>query len=674
MIAHLAVLACALSATPPDVAAELARLSSPSARERAEAQGWLARHLVPGDLDELAAGVRGGGAEVRQRVAQALGSADRHLGLVVLLASDRDREVAAVGRRALLEQVERWSTSAGDAPSPARSLPAPWEKDWTRPLSLAIGRGELDRAFDRLDRLGGGPAPIVLDPSLEPSLRPEATRPTREPRRVEGSWSEVLVELARAERLSFEVVGRREPHEPGADGARAFVRVSLRGDGGAGSAADHLAAWCLGVVREQDPRWNAACARALAASAWPAALAWLESRWLESGDAAALEGLLFAAERGRVALALTEPDTVARLVRAIDRRLAEKAEVALPFVERCARALGALGPLSARGEALEPALLAGFAQASPIGRWARLVALELGSRPSAEASARCRELCRAPDTPLALRWQALRTLARVRTDDAPVSLAEAGELLDRSVRDGLSEEAGWLLVTLAAEPVEPPPAAGRDPADRAARVVWALARGDEPGARAAGLAALDARGGDALRELAEGLETWVGLGWRRELARWHADLLAHLPARDPRAGLLDSLALRSGLADEERRAAVLARIQAVAPAARAAQDWRDLAELAAGDGASAATARAALVEPLRRGLAPEGLLPALERAAQGLAGARESELGSAFLADLRAAAVGAQHPLAATLLGPRWPGEVPRRAARLAAADRRWEP
>jgi len=676
MIAHLAagLLVCALGAPRPDVASELARLGSPSANERAEAQGWLARHLAPDDLDELAAAVRLGGEEVRQRVAQVLGSADRHLGLAVLVASDREREVAAVGRAALVEQIERWSASAGDAPSPARRLPETWEEDWTRPLAVEVGRDELDHAFDLLDRLGGGPAPIVLDPSLQPSLRPEAARPRGAPRRVQGSWSEVLAELVRVERLSFEVVGRREPYEPDAPGARAFVRVSLRGDGAAGSAADHLSAWCLGVVREHDPRWNAACARALAASAWPAALAWLESRWLESGDAAALEGLLVAAERGRVAPALAQPESVARLVRAIDRRLEVQAEAALPFVERCARALGALGPLSPGGEVLEPELLAGFAEAAPIGRWARLVALELAARPGLEAGARCRELCRAGDTPLALRWQALRTLARVRTDDRPVALARAGELCDWAARAGLAEEAGWLLVTLAAEPDEPPPPVAHGPADRAARVVWALARGDESGAVAAGLAALDAPELSEPAELAEGLEVWVGLGWRRELSAWLTELSARLREGDPRAARLDSLALRAGLADDARRSVALARILASAPAQRAAQDWSDLAELASAERPSAAPARAALIAPLRQGIAPEGLLPALERAAQRLAGARDPELGSSFVADLRAAAVGSQHPLAGTLLGARWPAQAPRRAASLEAADRRWVP
>ncbi|NUP94820.1 MAG: hypothetical protein HUU28_01535, partial [Planctomycetaceae bacterium] len=65
MIAFALVLALAGPRTGPDVAAELVRLSSESARERAEAERWLAAHLEPADFPALASAARAGGLEER---------------------------------------------------------------------------------------------------------------------------------------------------------------------------------------------------------------------------------------------------------------------------------------------------------------------------------------------------------------------------------------------------------------------------------------------------------------------------------------------------------------------------------------------------------------------------------------------------------------------------------
>src|SRR5258707_13937247 len=115
------------------------------------------------------------------------------------------------------------------------------------------------------------------------------------------------------------------------------------------------------------PAERAVNARALAATGWPAALAFLERRWIE-GDEPALEGLLLAAGRGRVAPALQEPQRQ----RALYARLAA-AEL---DGSTLARALAAAGPLSRTGEPLGPLALEGFDRAGPRERWLRLAALE----------------------------------------------------------------------------------------------------------------------------------------------------------------------------------------------------------------------------------------------------------------------------------------------------------
>lgn len=659
----------ALGGPPEDVADRLAGLGDPSAAVRLEAQLWLGSNLEEEHLPLVAEAARAADGEVRRRLGQALGSDDRLLGLAVALATDVDRDVAGVGRKGIEGLVIRWSSSARDAPMRRRRLPEPWEEHELRKLSLDIGGASLDQALSRLDRLGRAPVPLVIDPGLEPGVAPRADTEDAAagvPERVSGSWVEILEKLVRKRRVSFEVLGHRGAYEDEAARARSWIRVCVRGDEGSGDTANHVAGWCMGVVREFDPNWNESCARALGTLGWPAALRWLEDRWARESDPAALEGLLAAAERGRVSPVLARPDSIRRVLSSLDAKAALDLEGARLHAERVARALGAIGPLGTGGELLSGAVLEGFGSATVLARWARLVALELQGRATPEAEALCRGLLGSNRAHPSIRWQALRTLHRVASaESGPVTVIDLAGLLGFAAVRGEAAEAGWLIVAMNVQPVEGevvPPGSGEE--DRAGRAVWAVTRGDEE------LAFEFLR--DALEQgeqdlLGDGLRAWVGLGRRTDLVEW----LDRAAQRDP--DLLESsgylrLRVRSGCSIEaDRLRWVEARGSRPSGAA-----LMDVGEVAGVPGLAGDKAREVLVAFIHDGRREPRLSGALERAIGGLKRRRADALLEDFLSSLRLGAARSGHPLSSLFYDQDWPDSVAPPELRLETRDRGW--
>lgn len=659
----------ALGGPPEDVADRLARLGDPSGVVRLEAQLWLGSNLEEEHLPLVAEAARTADGEIRRRLGQALGSEDRLLGLAVALATDADRDVAGVGRKGLEGLITRWSSSARDAPMRRWRLPGPWEDRELRKLSLDIGGASLDQAVSRLDRLGRAPVPMVLDPGLEPGVAPRADTEDAAaglPERVSGSWVEILKKLVRKRRVSFEVLGYRGAYEDEAAQARPWIRVCVRGDEDSGNTASHVAGWCVGVVREYDPNWNESCARALGTLGWPAALRWLESRWSRESDPAALEGLLAAAERGRVSPVLARPDSIRLVLSSLDAKAAEDLEGARLHAERVARALGAIGPLGTGGELLSGAVLEGFGSATVLGRWARLVALELQGRAAPGAEALCRNLLVSTRAHASIRWQALRTLHRVASGESgPVTVNDLTGLLDFAAVRGEAAEAGWLIVAMNVQPVEGeviPPGAGEE--DRAGRVVWAVTRGDEELAFEFLRDAIEKGEQD---QLGDGLRAWVGLGRRTDLVAW----LDRAAERDP--GLLESsgflrLRVRSGCSVEaDRLRWVGARGRRPSGAA-----LLDVGELAGVPGLAGDNAREVLVDFIRAGRREPRLSGALERAIGGLRRRRADTLLEDFLSSLRVGAARSGHPLSSLFYDQDWPDSIAPPELRLETRDRGW--
>ena len=673
MFSSLLLLPLLLPAPPADeVSTQLARLEAPRAEERLAAQRWLAVHLERDHYPLVAETARAGGAEARTRLAQALGADDRHLEIAALLASDSEEPVAGVGEAAIGELLARWSSTTRQRPLRRRALPDEWTENWPRPISLDPEEGNLGVVVDRLARLGGGPAPLVLDPLLDPVVRRFV--PDRPPARgrLAGPWGPVLSSLVGVRRVSFEVHGYREGDVEGeprgaVEGrqrrARPWVRVCKRGDEGDATTLDHVLEWVRGSLREYDPEWNAACARSLAALDWPAAIAWLEARWLRDGEEAALAGLLLAAGRGRVAPRFSDPGVTSRLQAAAAAGMEAARPSSIAHASRLARALGRAGPIGARGQSLAEVFLVGWDGASETSRWMRLVILEGHGRAHEGAAQRCRELLAEPCPPF-LALQALRTLVRVGAGGgAPPTLVQAEALLRVAARAGEAEELARLLIATGARPDTWP--AGGDRQTRLVVVAWAAALGRQEEARAALTTLLD-EPPDQLPETAAALRRWRGLGLGSALEQ----LVAATPLDGPRGQTLRRLALLAHLFPPEREAREVARLRGNGERPPDPGELLELGALVAADGGAGEEAQEALVEALESGVAAAELLPALELAVEVLHRERRDEEDQRFQARLRSAAARTGHPLAERLYGPDWPPLPEPSPRRLELSDR----
>jgi hypothetical protein len=653
-----------------EVGLRLAQLEAPDPALRRQAQRWLAVNLTREDFASVADVLGEAAIETTQRLGQVLGGDDRHFGLAALLLTDGAPAVRALGEAALREQALRWSASADDGPMDRRSLPDDWVRDWPRPISLDPGAGDLATLLDRLARVGAGPAPLVLGPGLDPGVR--ALVPDLPPQdgRLEGPWSEVLLGLVASQRVSFEVHGYREPGEVGAAEAHPWVHVCQRGTEGRGTGAQLWMTWVRGSLREHDGLGAAACSRALAATGWPAALAWLEERWVADHDHAALEGLLLAAARGRVVPSLTGPEQVRGLLAHADEVLGAETLGARVDAGRLARGLAAAAPIGPRGEPLTAVLLEGWPQLGGVTeRWMRLVILEGQGAPSKAAMDVCDRVL-AGRAPADLRRQALRTRLRVfqpGVDTEPPGIGSPGELL-MGVADMVEAQAlARDLTAVAARPLGGWRIRVSGQGPHLALALWALGAGElEVAGRelAAALKDPGARAPDTVDRLAGHLRRWSALGARGDLASLAAGPVPE-GASPPTWRRLLLLAGATSPGGERFLTALLA-----APREKAGV-LLELGALATRTGPAGDQARDALVEAIGQGAPSTALLPALELAVAGLGRARLDRLDGAFRGRLRSRAAREGHPLAGILNSEDWP---PRRGLdppRLELLDRR---
>ena len=400
----------------------------------------------------------GGMIAARRRLSVILGADDRLLGMAIQLAADGRQAVRTVGEEAILAQLNRWSRSVLAEPSTgvydgARQripLPKPLlerasfrialDPNGSAPDSAKVSSGAS--AFDLLDRRGGAPLPIVVDPAFvermarRPAVRLGAAR-------IDGSWSEVLEQLCEIHDGAYQLQGYRFPDEVfpsdlslGGDDlppARAWIHVVQRGTTQLAppgrdlrtTAATTIVEWCRRAGAEGDLIQQGAASRALAVLGWPAAIHWLERRWAWYGDVSALEGLMAAAARGRVAPSLQDPRCLRTILNFVERdaqtvgrlRLARMqalapttlqdtggryAAAASAFdgrLQRLALGLRELVPMLVLGERLQPLdelLFSDFDTVSPEGKWLRLATAEGIGIESAAATVAARTLLAKP--------------------------------------------------------------------------------------------------------------------------------------------------------------------------------------------------------------------------------------------------------------------------------------
>tara|TARA_R110002126_G_scaffold64513_13_gene165216 strand:- start:6235 stop:8280 length:2046 start_codon:yes stop_codon:yes gene_type:complete len=653
-----------------DVVSELGRLSAESAAERHDAERWLAVHLQPRDLPDVAQVLKDGTPEAQRRIVHLLGSDDRHLELAAQLSMEGDDDIAGWGAEAVEAMYLRWNPAARDDPLRPGQLPLDWETEPTTPLTFDPGHGSLWEVLDRLDRYGLGYAPIVVDPNLDPSVR----RPIEgEPRgpvvpsmgNIRLDWSSSIGLVCATHRIHFEVHGFRQDGLVASDDVRPWVRVYTPGATGWNASALQLH-WVRGVLKEHAPRWNRAAARALAASEWPAALAWLERRWVEFDDPAGLAGVLHGAARGRVAPVLMDADTVVDLVHTAERWLRADVPEAELLVERVARALAQVPAVDARGRSITTPLLDGLVDAEPASQWMRLVALEGQAHFDAAVVAVARDLLATPGEP-ATRLAALGALqACSEGATQPFDIAAPLVLIGHATAAGRLEDIPRALAAVGARPDPRAPfdQLVTDGSQRLALVEWLALIGETERAVNLFLPAAEAEG--LLDPLTDRVRIWVGLGQ----ASAGRDFLQELERTA--APLADRFAVRSGLATDERIESVLSHIESLEAPTRA--DWIDVASLAAHEH-QGSRVREFLLNGLVSAESVPDLLPAILRAQLELQRDRRSMELSAFSSSLgrKVRSLDTAVPLSTILPNPYAP-LLPSPTRRLEALDRRLIP
>lgn len=661
----LAWIACAAFVVPPerDVRSELERLAHPSSAARAAAGRWLGAHLAYEDRAALERTIQIGDAEVRGRLVEVLGGEDRLAYLAALLGGADDPELARVGRAALASGLQRWSPSAQE-PGLTRSDLHEAMSAWIGPrihVDVTLATAPLDDVLDLVVPV----APRGVDIAVAPGLgRPASALPRAA---IQGSFESVLLELA--ERHDARIVGFACGEENADSGRWLLLAPRLqRDDDPQASAAQRLAQWALDVVGPGDPEARVASARALAASGWPAGVDLLAQHAVRAHDAAALEGVLLAARRGRIAPVLLKSETQVALRAEIERALSD-VEGGGRRAIRLARALGATGTRGPAGEDLVAPALAGLATLGGRALWTRLVELEARQPTGPDARAALDLVLARDDVEAASRFLALAIRARFPEPvDGPARLSE---LVQHAAPLGRLADLARFLRDARAYP----PESWRDPlhldlswtvAMRAYVATAWLARGElEP----------------ALAHVANLLvEEDVLVRERLAVALGEFTLDTPPLLRDAffarlqdtplvaRATAARFVALTVGALSEDHAAAVLASIP------KPAATREDMALLGAlATSTRGAEARERLVAAVVPDVDVDDLVHGLDRAIEAIRAARDPELEREFTRAVRPGNAGTSLRLRSRLTVGRWPSPAPGRVAELGREDRGFE-
>ncbi len=608
-----------------DLAGALDRLSAPSAAERWAAEREIASSATALDYAQLASRASAGDAEVRTRLARALGSHERHLELVALFLVERAAPLAQVGELALADLLEAWLPGLDQPALSGAELGervAQLADDAAGPrLRIALG-GELGQALDRLARLAPLPLEIAIEPGCE-GARLDGGADRGALPALEGTWDELLAGLVARARLVLDAPATWPLH---GEDARIFLRVHAGRTQERGTPAQRVRAWVQAFAQTGDESLRARAARALAGSGWPAAIAWFERRWASEHDPAALAGLVLAAGRGRVAPVLATREASSALIGALEAEASAGGPAAFERAHALRRALERSGPWASDGSELGALLVqgadprAGFASwwrlcvlrawrsAAPAAREFALAALAAapGTSEPAVLAAALRAVAALPPVIEADTWRApgARLLDWNGLLGAARDAAEAREFGALLARTGARPRADELEVWLAdAQPLAPATRALAPSAlGSSALCSWLLAAG-EPALAARAFARLEpALANELVAELA-----------RRGERTQAASLLAHARDRGLDAALLARFELAAGLLPGAQHAALLERARALAEGRES--EHATLAQLVAGPVGEAARAElvAALVRVRQAGenADPEPLAQAL---------------------------------------------------------------
>ncbi len=597
-----------------EVQDRLRELGDPNGAVRHAAERWLAAHARGEHAALFAEAARSGDAETRLRLTHVLARSRDGLDIASTFLAQASPVLEAVGEEAIRE---RWAMSGAlafpsllDAELAGEAL-----EIWARQGATATIRLGLSGDLGEIAALLEREADLFVGLCVEREVRHRRLEASA-PAELIGTWSRVVMRLA--ELFDTELALYGLPLEGSDNNLVGPAFLCYSAGGGPRESDERIVSWMRVLLREDGPEERRSAALCLAASRWDDALDWLERRFLDRGDGAALEGLLHAASMERVARSLLDPGRVRMLVARAEQDL-KRSPPDHVRVELVLRALRNLPPLGMTGTDLAAPVLEDWAGAGAAGRFVRLSVLE-GMR-SSKGSGPARETLTARDAPMGLALQALRTWVACGAGDAAGASAAGFEpkgLAELLGTPASPEEGIELGVLLARGGFALPKDIERHPAilSRVALLGWALEREELDAAARIWRALVESKQGEALDLSARALAEWARAGKTGVLmAAWSRAREA--PAlRAP----VDRVAIRSGALGMEETRAVWEGLKKDFQAFE--QDLELLAVIAGlGADPAASEARAALAAVLARSLASNAspaesrpIVGALERA------------------------------------------------------------
>jgi hypothetical protein len=357
------------------VPAALASLRDPNRATRTQAQTWLDERLLP-EHARVVAQALGDGAETERRLALILGGSDRHFALAARLLVSSTAPGQALAREVLVHRYVAWNRGGARAPRSWSGVQAGLVEPPGPPVEIDVTHAPLLEVIDQLDRLGGAPVPLLMDPtrSLRAPLR------SSQGSRMFGTWAEVVASIALqtksrwvllpAAGSGLEILG------PGAMLMMVHDDQEL-----AHPSAEILVDWISLVQRLHDPKSNRVAAMALGRSGWPVALAWLGEIFAADPKSPVLDALLDAAGRGYWCPSLERKDAILGVLAALDEGIALGGAGDVLRAGRLARAMREMGSMTREGLTLVPDLAADLSTWSDLGQWVRLDALSAMASP-----------------------------------------------------------------------------------------------------------------------------------------------------------------------------------------------------------------------------------------------------------------------------------------------------